>query len=77
MALYNKYEFLYVTDEDQITKKLKNKNKFFDFIEPFIFNNQDQKLNLLRKSKFLVNYARTNAKIMKNEIKKKGIKDPE
>ena len=69
MALYNKYECLYVTDEDQYRIKEKYKTDFFDFLEPYIFNSQDEKLNLLRKSKFLVNYARSNVKLMKNEMR--------
>ena len=38
MVLYNKYEFLFVTDEDQFRIKNLLKTDYFDFLDPYIFN---------------------------------------
>ena len=57
--------------------KEKQKIDYLDFLDPYIFKSQDIKLNLFQKSKNLIKYAKSNVKLMKNEMKLKGIKDPD
>ena len=49
--------------------KEKQKLDYFDFLDPYIFKSKDIKLNLLHKSKNLIKYAKSNVKLVKNEMK--------
>ena len=60
MKLYNKYEFLFVSDEDEIKKKNKLNKDVLDFLEGYELNGKDQKISLISKCKFMVKYAERN-----------------